>query len=105
MGLFLSFACSFFVYEGYLTYFQGPLDVFFKATWLIFGFYVCMFVHAGPFDVCIYMFIGFSCVCMYMFIGLFYVRENMYIGLFSVCRICEEKNSRQRELQRKVMTE
>jgi len=35
--------------------------------------------------------------------GLFYVRKYMYIGLLSVCRICEEKNRRQRELQRKVM--
>ena len=62
-----------------------------------------MFVYAGLFDVCIHVFIGFSYVYMYMFIGLFYVRKYMYIGPFSVCRICEEKNGRQRELQRKVM--
>ena len=62
-----------------------------------------MFVYAGLFDVCIYVFIGFSYLCMYMFMGLFYVRKYMHIGLLSVCRICEEKNGRQRELQRKVM--
>jgi len=33
------------------------------------------------------------------------VFKYMNIGLFFVCRICEEKNGRQRELQRKVMTE
>jgi hypothetical protein len=64
-----------------------------------------MFVYAGLFDVCVYVFIGFSYVCKYTFIGLFYVRKYMYIGLFSVCRICEEKNGSQRELQRTVMTE
>ena len=31
MGLFLRFACAFFMYEGYLTYFQGPFDIFLKA--------------------------------------------------------------------------
>jgi len=36
MGLFLRFACAFFVYEGYLTYFQGPFDVFLKAISRIF---------------------------------------------------------------------
>ena len=64
-----------------------------------------MFVNAGLFDVCIYVCIQFSYVCMYMLIGLFYVRKYMYIGLFSVCRICGEKNGKQLELQRKVMTE
>ena len=44
-------------------------------------------------------------IYMFMFMGLFYVRKYMYIGLLSVCRICEEKNGRQRKLQRKVMTE
>ena len=67
MGLFLSFASSFFVYEGYLTYFQEPLDVFFRLFDVFFEFYVCMFVHG---DDCIYVFIGFFYVCMYMFIGL-----------------------------------
>ena len=60
-------------------------------------------MYAGLFEVCIYVFIGFSYVCMYMFMGLFYVRKYMYMGLLSVCRICEKKNGRQRELQRKVM--
>jgi len=62
-----------------------------------------MFVYAGLFEDCNSVFRWFSYVCMYMFMGLFYVRKYMYIGLLSVCRICEEKNGRQRELQRKVM--
>ena len=60
-------------------------------------------MYTGLFDDCNYVFIGFSYVYMYMFIGIFYVRKYMYIGFLSVCRICEEKNGRQRELQRKVM--
>jgi len=84
---------------------KGHLTCFSRLFYVFFEFYVCMFVYAGLFDVCIYVFIGFSYVCMYMFIGLFYVRKYIYIGLFSVCRIFEAENRRQRELQRKVMTE
>jgi len=42
---------------------------------------------------------------MYIFIGLFYTCKYVCIGLFSLCRICEGETCRERELQRKGMTE